>query len=160
MLFKIFLHIDIHCSGFPCGVMVKNPPASAGETRDAGSIPGSGRSQGGGNGNPLQYSCLDPWTEEPGGLQSLGLQRVRHNWATEHVVGAHPIVHTPVIPSGELLLPLCQKSWDLFVCICCLVLYSFYWSMCLTLLQNSLMTKSWNLVDLFILLYSPFPELF
>ena len=40
--------------------MVKNPPASAGNTRDVGSIPGSGRSPGGGgSGNPLQYSCLE-----------------------------------------------------------------------------------------------------
>ena len=38
--------------------LVKNPSASAGDTRDAGSIPGSERSAGGGNGNPLQYSCL------------------------------------------------------------------------------------------------------
>ena len=38
--------------------MVKNPPANAGDPRDAGSILGSGRSPGGGNGNPLQYSCL------------------------------------------------------------------------------------------------------
>ena len=38
---------------------VKNPPAHAGDLRDAGSIPGSGRSPGGGHGNPLQYSCLE-----------------------------------------------------------------------------------------------------
>ena len=38
--------------------MVKNPPANARDIRDAGSIPGSGRSPGEGNGNPLQYSCL------------------------------------------------------------------------------------------------------
>ena len=38
--------------------MVKNPPANAGDIRDTGSIPLSGRSPGGGNGNPLQYSCL------------------------------------------------------------------------------------------------------
>ena len=38
--------------------MVKNLPANAGDTRDAGSIPGLGRSPGGGNGNLLQYSCL------------------------------------------------------------------------------------------------------
>ena len=37
--------------------MVKNPPASAGETGDSGSIPGLGRSPGEGIGNPLQYSC-------------------------------------------------------------------------------------------------------
>ena len=38
--------------------MVKNLPASAGNARDSGLIPGSGRSPGGGHGNPLQYSCL------------------------------------------------------------------------------------------------------
>ena len=39
--------------------MVKNLPANAGEGRDMGSIPGSGRSPGGGHGTPLQYSCLE-----------------------------------------------------------------------------------------------------
>ena len=39
--------------------MVKNPPANAGDLRDTGSIPGLGRFPGGGNGNPLQYSCLE-----------------------------------------------------------------------------------------------------
>ena len=53
--------------------MVKNPHTNAGDT---GSIPGSGRSPGGGNGNPLQCSCLEnPTIEEPGGLQSVGLQK-------------------------------------------------------------------------------------
>ena len=60
---------------------VKNPPAHAGDLRDAGSIPGLGRSPEGGLGNPFQYSCLEnpQWTEEPGGLQSIGLHRVRHD---------------------------------------------------------------------------------
>ena len=40
-------------------LLVKNPPANAGDIRDAGSMPGSGRSPGVGNGNPLQYSCLE-----------------------------------------------------------------------------------------------------
>ena len=39
--------------------MVKNPSAKAGDVRDMGSTPGSGRSPGGGNGNPLQCSCLE-----------------------------------------------------------------------------------------------------
>ena len=39
--------------------VVKNPPANAGDIRDTGSIPGSGRSPGEGNGNPLLYSCLE-----------------------------------------------------------------------------------------------------
>ena len=37
----------------------KSPPANAGDIKDVGSIPGSGRSPGEGNGNPLQYSCLE-----------------------------------------------------------------------------------------------------
>jgi len=50
----------------------KEPACNAG---DLGSIPGLGRSPEERNGNPLQYSCLRiPWTEEPGGLQSMGLQ--------------------------------------------------------------------------------------
>ena len=40
-------------------LVVKKSPANAGDIRDADSIPGSGRSSGGGNGNPLQYSCLE-----------------------------------------------------------------------------------------------------
>ena len=39
--------------------MVKNPPANAGDMRDVGSVPEWGRSPGGGDGNPLQYSCLE-----------------------------------------------------------------------------------------------------
>ena len=45
--------------GFPGGVMVKNPLANAGDSRDVGLIPGLGNSLGEGNGNPLQYSCLE-----------------------------------------------------------------------------------------------------
>ena len=45
--------------GFPDGSMSKEPAGKAGDTGDVGLIPGSGRSAGGGNGNPLQYSCLE-----------------------------------------------------------------------------------------------------
>ena len=45
--------------GFLGGAVVKNPPASAGDRRDTGSIPRSGRSPGVGNDNPVQYSCLE-----------------------------------------------------------------------------------------------------
>ena len=44
-------------------LVVKNSPANAGDRGDAGSIPGSGRSPGGGHGNPLQYSCLEKSTD-------------------------------------------------------------------------------------------------
>ena len=54
-------------------LVVKNPPANPGDVRDVDSIPGSGRSPGGGNGKPLQYpSWRIPRTEESGGLQSIG----------------------------------------------------------------------------------------
>ena len=61
-------------------LVAKNLPAIAGDTRDTGSISGSGRSPGVGNGNPLQYSCL----ENPMGRGALwaivnGSQRVGHN---------------------------------------------------------------------------------
>ena len=75
----------------------KDLPATAG---DSSSIPGWGRSPGGGHGNPLQYSCLGiPWTEEPGRLQSVGSQRVRHdsNWAWARIVNysGHAICYIP-----------------------------------------------------------------
>ena len=65
---------------------VKNPHDSAGDIRDEGSVSVLGRSPGGEDGNPLQYCCLEriPWIEEPGGLQSMGLQRARRDSATKH----------------------------------------------------------------------------
>ena len=60
--------------------MVKNPPANAGDMRDAGSIPGLGRYPGGGQGNTLQSFYLEvPMDREPGRLQSIETQRVRHD---------------------------------------------------------------------------------
>ena len=62
-------------------LVVKNSPANAGDIRDMGSIPGLGRSPGGGHGNPLQYSCLEnPHGQKSlGGLQSLELHSVGHD---------------------------------------------------------------------------------
>ena len=57
--------------------MVKNLLANAGDVRDVGLIPGSGRSPGGGHGNNSSILAWRiPWTEAPGGLQSIGSQRV------------------------------------------------------------------------------------
>ena len=75
--------------GFLGGILVKNPPANAGNARDAGSIPGSGRSPGVGNGNPLQYSCLKSsldggacWATVHGGAK-------RRTWLSTHTGTAH-----------------------------------------------------------------------
>ena len=64
--------------GFPGAAMVNNLSADAGNTRDVGSIPGLGRSPGEGNGNPLQYSCLENhmdrgawWATVHGGVNTL-----------------------------------------------------------------------------------------
>ena len=54
-------------------------PVHAGDLRDVGSIYGLGRSPGEGSGCPFQYSCLENPTEEPGGLQSMGSERVGHD---------------------------------------------------------------------------------
>ena len=64
--------------GFPGGLDGKEFSCSVG---DLGSIPGLGRSPGGGPGNPVQYSCLESphGQREPGGLQSMRLQRVGHD---------------------------------------------------------------------------------
>ena len=50
---------DRGLKGFPGGTSGENSPANAGDVRDTDSVPGSGRSPEGGNGNPLQYSCLE-----------------------------------------------------------------------------------------------------
>ena len=56
--------------------VVKNPPANAGDVRDSGSIPGLGRSPGGGHGNPLQYSFL-------GNLMDRGAWRATVHWVAK-----------------------------------------------------------------------------
>ena len=63
--------------GFPGGSDNKESACHAG---DLGLIPGLGRSPDGENGNPSSIlACKIPWTEKPGGLQSMGSQRVGHN---------------------------------------------------------------------------------
>ena len=101
--------------GFPGDSVVKNLPANAG---GMGLIPGSGRSPGWGNGTPLQYSYLgNPWTEEPGGLQSMGSQRVRHNLVTKW---------TTTEDYGNLYCYL----------FCILCRFFFFWSFLLLLKKN------------------------
>ena len=67
--------------------MVKNLPPNSGDSRDAVSIPGSGRYSGGGKQQPTPVFSPgeSPWTEEPGRLESNGSQRVGHDWVTEYV---------------------------------------------------------------------------
>ena len=81
---ELLAQVVVQEFGVSCGLsrvalMVKNPPASAGDVRDSGLIPWSGRSPGGGNGNPVQYACL----ENP---MDRGAW-----WATDHGV---PVTYT------------------------------------------------------------------
>ena len=86
--------------GFLGGTSVKNLPPNAIDAKDMGSIPGREGPRVG-NGRPLYYSFwIIPWTKEPGKLQSMGLQRVGHNWA----------LTTTGIPAPELVpLPTLYK---------------------------------------------------
>ena len=63
--------------------MIKNLPAMEGDTGDVDLIPRLGRSPGGGNGNPLQYSCLENTMDRLAGWTTCGRERVGHNRATK-----------------------------------------------------------------------------
>ena len=96
--------------GFPGGSEVKESACNVG---DLGSIPGSGRSPGERNGNLLQLPCSSilawrvPWTEEHGGLQSTGSQRVRHDFTFTFTL-------VPIIPSVFSVLEI-TFIWELSV---------------------------------------------
>ena len=71
-------------------LVVKNPPANAGDLRQKFDS-WVGRFPGGGHCNPLQVGCLEnPWTEEPGSLWSIGLERVSHDWSVSSHAHTHP----------------------------------------------------------------------
>ena len=108
--------------------MVRNSPANAG---DSDSTSGLRRCPGGGNGNPLQYFAWEiPWTEQPGGLQSMLSQRAGHDWATEQQGRGSkrkcPYCHSALTEwscsDAGVVLPylfiLSQRNWDLtFSCV-------------------------------------------
>ena len=89
ILDALSFHIDVYNAcvllvlgneawSFLSGSVVRNLPANAGDTRDAGSVPGLGRSPGEGNAtHSMILAWKIPWTEEPGGLQSARSQRIR-----------------------------------------------------------------------------------
>ena len=66
------------CMTFQVVGVVKKPPASAGDVREVGSIPGLGKSPGGRHGNPLQYSCLENPMDR--GAWRATVHRVANSW--------------------------------------------------------------------------------
>ena len=100
--------------------MVKNPPASARDIRGVSSIPGSGRSPGGGHGNPLKYSCLEnPMDRGTCQARSIGSQRVKHdssNLAGTQYIFANPkLVIYASLPSPVVIISLLSMSVSLFL---------------------------------------------
>ena len=76
-------------------LVVKNPPTNAANIRDAGWIPGSGRSPGGGQTtHPVSLAWKIPWTEVSGGLQSVGWQKVRLMSEHAHTHTLYIYTHT------------------------------------------------------------------
>ena len=101
--------------GFPGGTVVENPPVNAGDTGDVGSVPGMG--------SPLEEEVVThssilawkiPWTEEPGGLHSMGLQRVIHIHMHIHT---HTYTHecTYTYTHEYTLIPVSEHSFKFFL---------------------------------------------
>ena len=85
--------------------MVRNPPASAGDLRDTGPIPGSGRPPGGGHGNNSSILIWRiPWTEGPGALQSWGHKELDTTEVTTHACTHRLSAVNPHIHLSGLLL--------------------------------------------------------
>ena len=93
---SLWLSRDIqYCKNKLCMSGIKELPGSSGSIEPTCQCsrhkrckfdPGSSRYLGEGNGSPLQHACWRiPWTDEPGRLQYMGSQRVRHNWACMHL---------------------------------------------------------------------------
>ena len=96
-------------------LVIKNPPTSAGDLRDVGSIPGSGRCPGGGRGNPLQCSCLENPMDRGAWRATVHRVTVTHDWSD--------LAHTcPCLSSARqhwLLLSACLSLPGLCPLICC-----------------------------------------
>ena len=94
---------EVCISGFPGELVVKNPPASSGDLREMGSIPGLGRSPGGGHGNPPQYSCQENLMER--GAWKFTVHRVAKSWTWLKWLSMHTNIY---IRRG--------KSWEFTAC--------------------------------------------
>ena len=95
-------------------LMVKNPPANAGDIRDSGSIPDLGRPppEEGMATHSRILTWRIPWTEEPGRLQPIGLQRVGHDWAPVNAcTRACPRKHFTRTRGSHMLLVRRQPRW-------------------------------------------------
>ena len=93
---NLFMTVYSRGMGFLGGAVVKNLPVNAGDSRDVGLIPGSGRFLGVGSGSPLQYFSLGNLTgREAWRSTTMGSQRVGHDWMHAHMhAHTHTHIHT------------------------------------------------------------------
>ena len=114
--FLELLVIALHTWGFPGGTVGKNPPANAGDAWDASSIPGLERSPGEGNGNLLQYSCLENSMDR--GTWQATVHRVSKSQA-----GLSNYTHTHFPGSIVDSLPTCRASSSHVLSFCLVILF-------------------------------------
>ena len=117
--FSYFLTLMWECQFSQVALVVKNPPANPGDASDMVWIPESGRYPGVENGNPLQFLAWKiPWVEEPGRLQSMGSQRVRHPWAHQgamiYLTNSLPINIGTLFNLSDL-----ELQWHIFIVSLC-----------------------------------------
>ena len=86
LLIGIFNHLCF-LGAFQVGLVIKNPPANAGDVRVVGSIPGSERSPGGEHGNPHQYACLENPTDR--GARGTTVHRIVRSWTRQKWLSTH-----------------------------------------------------------------------
>ena len=102
--------------GFPDGSVVKNPPANAREAKDMGSIPGSGKSSGEGNGNPLQHSWKMNGMEDPLGQQAT--EEWKDGWRSQGVSKSWTQLNNSACTGEQILSALIKREkidvtmWD------------------------------------------------
>ena len=105
--------------GFPGGPSVKNPPPNARDEGDVGSVPGWGRSPGGGHGNPLQYSCLENPMDR-GAWQAIVHRHHRKSdmteatWHTGTLVENYAVARVSLAFMPELVLGLGEHHFTLW----------------------------------------------
>ena len=103
---------NAHCTKRASQVtlVVKTPPANAGDLRDAGSIPGSGRSPGGAHGNPLQYSCLENIMDR--GAWRATVHRVVRSWTWLKWLGVFYSIAKVPFRTDVLWLQAMLHAWE------------------------------------------------
>ena len=107
---NICIYTHTHTRSSQVALVVKNPSTNSGDGRDVGSIPESRRSPGGGNGSPLQYSCLESpmdrgaWRAAVHGWQS-------QTWLKWYSMHAHIHTHTPTITT-KLFPSISFSNWN------------------------------------------------